>query len=103
MTPQHNKPSCHDVIVGTWKPTPFDIAANRYPGFGVITNIINGGIECGLGPNAEAADRVGFYKSYCDLLEVFPGDYMDCDNQRSFKDVPGNPKRPLLKMPVDQA
>ena len=40
MTP---KPSCHEVMSGTWVPTKDDWASNRLPGFGVITTfIING-------------------------------------------------------------
>jgi len=41
------KPSAHNVIVGKWKPTENDITCGRKaPSLGVITNIINGGIEC---------------------------------------------------------
>lgn len=41
------KPSAHDVIVGNWKPTEKDKACGRTEAnFGVIINIINGGIEC---------------------------------------------------------
>jgi len=47
MTPQSPKPSCHDVILGNWAPSDADAAAGRVPGYGAITNIINGGIECG--------------------------------------------------------
>ncbi|KAK7827944.1 endochitinase, partial [Quercus suber] len=47
MTPQANKPSSHDVITGNWRPSSSDTSAGRVPGYGVITNIINGGIECG--------------------------------------------------------
>nr|Q06016.1 RecName: Full=Endochitinase 4; Short=CHIT 4 [Arachis hypogaea] len=46
MTPQGNKPSCHDVITNAWRPTATDSAAGRAPGYGVITNIINGGLDC---------------------------------------------------------
>ncbi|KAJ6419720.1 hypothetical protein OIU84_029774 [Salix udensis] len=59
-------------------------AANRVPGYGVITNIINGGLECGSGANDKVADRIGFYKRYCDLLGVSYGDNLDCYNQRPF-------------------
>ena len=79
LTPQYNKPSCHDVVIGTWTPTPTDIAANRLRGSGVTTNIINGGLECGHGPNAQAAERISYYLSYCDLLGVSPGDNLDCN------------------------
>ncbi|CAL9750568.1 unnamed protein product, partial [Musa acuminata subsp. burmannicoides] len=68
MTPQSPKPSCHDVITGSWTPSNADRAAGRLPGYGVTTNIINGGLECGKGYDARVADRIGFYKRYCDLL-----------------------------------
>ncbi|XP_042425175.1 endochitinase-like [Zingiber officinale] len=84
MTPQGNKPSSHDVITGRWTPSDADRAAGRLPGYGVITNIINGGIECGKGSNAQVADRIGFYKRYCDLLGLNYGDNLDCYNQRPF-------------------
>lgn len=41
------KPSAHDVIVGNWTPTPKDKTCGRTKAdFGIIINIINGGIEC---------------------------------------------------------
>ncbi|KAA8547572.1 hypothetical protein F0562_004001 [Nyssa sinensis] len=84
MTAQWNKPSCHDVITGRWTPSAADRSAGRVPGYGVITNIINGGIECGKGPDDKVADRIGFYKRYCDILGVGYGDNLDCYNQKSF-------------------
>ncbi|CAN6328335.1 unnamed protein product [Urochloa humidicola] len=85
MTARDNKPSCHDVITGQWTPTPADIAAGRgTPGYGVVTNIINGGIECGHGPDSKAADRIGFFKRYCDAFGIGYGNGLDCDSQRSF-------------------
>ncbi|KAK8522264.1 hypothetical protein V6N13_115242 [Hibiscus sabdariffa] len=84
MTAQSPKPSCHNVIVGAWTPSGSDQAAGRVPGYGVITNIINGGIECGKGWNAQVDDRIGFYKRYCDLLGVGYGNNLDCYNQRPF-------------------
>ncbi|XP_052197802.1 endochitinase-like [Diospyros lotus] len=84
MTPQANKPSSHDVIVGKWTPSEADRSAGRVPGYGVITNIINGGLECGQGPKDKVADRIGFYKRYCDLLGVSYGNNLDCYNQRPF-------------------
>ncbi|XP_006662017.1 chitinase 8 [Oryza brachyantha] len=83
-TAQGNKPSCHDVILGQWTPSPDDDAAGRVPGYGVITNIINGGIECGVGPNDANVDRIGYYQRYCDMLAVGYGDNLDCYNQRNF-------------------
>lgn len=84
MTPQANKPSSHDVITGRWNPTDADKSAGRVPGYGVITNIINGGLECGKGPDDRVADRIGFYKRYCDILKVGYGNNLDCYNQRPF-------------------
>ncbi|KAH0722855.1 hypothetical protein KY290_006617 [Solanum tuberosum] len=84
MTPQSPKPSCHDVIIGRWQPSNADQAANRLPGFDVITNIINGGLECGHGNDNRVQDRNGFYKRYCGILGVSPGKNLDCGNQRSF-------------------
>ncbi len=41
------KPSAHDVIVGNWEPTAKDKTCGRTKAdFGIIINIINGGIEC---------------------------------------------------------
>ena len=84
MTPQANKPSSHDVITGNWRPSSSDTSAGRVPGYGVITNIINGGIECGRGYNDNVANRIGFYKRYSDILGVGYGNNLDCYNQRSF-------------------
>lgn len=84
MTPQPPKPSSHDIITGRWKPSAADNAAGRVPGYGVITNIINGGIECGKGSNAQMQDRIGFYKRYCAILGVSYGNNLDCANQRPF-------------------
>ncbi|KAK1666538.1 hypothetical protein QYE76_054697 [Lolium multiflorum] len=84
MTPQSPKPSCHNVITGQWSPSSADQAAGRVPGYGVITNIINGGLECGKGQDNRVADRIGFYKRYCDLLGVSYGDNLDCYSQRPF-------------------
>ncbi|XP_050226915.1 endochitinase-like [Mercurialis annua] len=84
MTPQANKPSSHNVIIGQWTPSSADTAANRLPGYGVITNIINGGLECGQGANDKVASRIGFYRRYCDILGVSYGNNLDCYNQRPF-------------------
>ncbi|XP_051201182.1 chitinase 2-like [Lolium perenne] len=84
MTAQANKPSPHAVITGQWTPSAADVAAGRSPGYGVITNIINGGLECGIGPDPRVADRIGFYQRYCDILGVGYGSNLDCNNQRPF-------------------
>ncbi|KAL3597563.1 hypothetical protein D5086_009200 [Populus alba] len=84
MTPQSPKPSCHNVITGRWSPSGADSAAGRVPGYGVLTNIINGGLECGKGWKQQVEDRIGFYKRYCDILGVGYGSNLDCYNQRPF-------------------
>ncbi|KAL4572601.1 hypothetical protein LXL04_019381 [Taraxacum kok-saghyz] len=84
MTPQGNKPSSHDVITGRWSPSAADRSAGRVSGYGVITNIINGGEECGQGRNDKVEDRIGFYRRYCSILGVNPGGDLDCYNQRPF-------------------
>ncbi|QCD82135.1 endochitinase-like [Vigna unguiculata] len=84
MRPQGNKPSSHNVITGGWTPSAADTNAGRLPGYGVITNIINGGLECGRGPDSRVQSRIGFYQRYCQLLGVSPGNNLDCNNQAPF-------------------
>ncbi|GAQ83299.1 chitinase [Klebsormidium nitens] len=86
MTPAGNKPSCHAVMTGGWSPSAADAAANRLPGFGVVTNIINGGLECGPGRSNKLGgpDRIGYYTRYAKLLGVSTGSNLSCDNQQPF-------------------
>jgi basic endochitinase B len=84
MTAQSPKPSCHDVILGNWTPSSADAAAGRVPGYGAITNIINGAKDCGVGQNAANVDRIGYYKRYCDMFGVGYGDNLDCYSQQHF-------------------
>ena len=85
MTPREPKPSCHDVMVGRYRPGPGDQAAGRAPGFGLTTNIINGGIECGPGGNAAPVeDRIGFFRRYCRMLGVDVGPNLDCARQEPY-------------------
>lgn len=84
MTAQSPKPSCHDVMTGKWTPSGSDSAAGRAAGYGAVTNIINGGLECGKGSDSRQQDRIGFYKRYSDILGVSYGSNLDCNNQRPF-------------------
>jgi len=69
MTPQTNKPSAHDVMIGKWQPSATDHAKGRIPGFGMTTNIINGQVECNKGDNFQSmTDRIGFYQHFLKLL-----------------------------------
>ncbi|KAK1272961.1 Chitinase 3 [Acorus gramineus] len=84
MTPNPPMPSCHDAITGGWTPSEEDEEAGRLAGFGATTNIINGVAECGQGPNANAEDRIGYYKRYCDMLGVSYGDNLDCQKAKPY-------------------
>ncbi|RDX70407.1 Chitinase 10, partial [Mucuna pruriens] len=87
MTEQKPKPSCHNVMIGKYVPTQADIAANRTAGYGLVTNIINGGLECGIPNDARVNDRIEYYKRYTTLFNVDTGPYLDCENQKSFQTV----------------
>ncbi|XP_068663121.1 chitinase 10-like [Aristolochia californica] len=85
MTEQKPKPSCHDVMVGRFRPTKEDIAANRTAGFGLVTNIINGGLECGKADDASVNDRIGYFRRYAEyIFKVNVGSNLDCANQTPF-------------------
>jgi hypothetical protein len=84
MTPQPPKPSCHDVMVGRYQPSEADAVANRTAGFGLTTNIINGGLECGQPDQPQVEDRIGYFKRYCKLLGVDTGPNLDCANQKPY-------------------
>eukprot|EP00246_Nothoceros_aenigmaticus_P003580 TRINITY_DN14758_c0_g1_i1.p1 TRINITY_DN14758_c0_g1~~TRINITY_DN14758_c0_g1_i1.p1 ORF type:complete len:272 (+),score=17.30 TRINITY_DN14758_c0_g1_i1:53-868(+) len=90
MTPQSPKPSAHDVITGKYRPTAADRAAKRFDGYGLITNIINGGLECGPSnnpsgvTNAFQVDRIGFYERYCQILGTTTGSNVNCTYQSPY-------------------
>jgi len=86
MTPQSPKPSCHDAMTGAWQPTASDTAGGRAPGYGMTTNIINGGLECNMPTNDKVIDRVEYYKRYADILNV-PVDTatLYCDQMQSYR------------------
>ena len=84
MTPQSPKPSCHDVMTGSYTPTSADVSANRLAGFGLTIDIINGGIECGYARSASVTDRLGFYARFTTLLGVSQGDHLDCDTMSPY-------------------
>ncbi|KAK9288111.1 hypothetical protein L1049_016559 [Liquidambar formosana] len=84
MTEQKPKPSCHDVMVGRYVPTEADLAANRTAGYGLVTNIINGGLECGIHNDSRVNDRIGYFKRYAMLFHVDTGPNLDCEYQKSY-------------------
>lgn len=84
MTPQNPKPSCHDVMSGAWNPSSSDSSAGRKPGFGMTTNIINGGIECGRTTPQQVINRIGYYNVYANHFGVSVGDNVECATMRSY-------------------
>lgn len=85
MTPQFPKPSCHDIMVGNWKPTENDLFKGRLPGFGATVNVINGGVECGHGVDLEKTSyRYAYYRYFCNYLQVTPGENIQCTSQKPF-------------------
>jgi hypothetical protein len=81
MRDQKPKPSCHNVICGNWQPNAEDIAKNRKPGFGMLINIINGGLECNTSDpimQRRREERIGFYKWFSEFLQVKMNDNFDC-------------------------
>ena len=85
MTPQFPKPSCHDIMVGKWIPTENDLSKGRLPGFGATVNVINGGIECGMGSDlSKTKYRYQYYLFFCKYFKVSPGENISCTNQKPF-------------------
>ena len=92
------KPSAHDVLVGKWTPTNSstpgvrqhnDVECGRPKAdFGVIINIINGGVECGPGAsNPEAAkERLSYFEAIAKEMGVtIPDGFLDdCSSQEPF-------------------
>lgn len=80
MTPQPPKPSAHAALLGLWQPTSEDLAAGRGPGFGMTTNIINGGLECNRPTDDRVRDRLRFYRHFAALLGTSEGSDVECAN-----------------------
>lgn len=86
MKQQYPKPSAHDAIIETWSPSEADKDNNRWPGFGITINIINGGGECGTGSENHSgpADRMGYFNRFAEYLQVEQGRNIDCYEQHDF-------------------
>jgi chitodextrinase len=85
--PQPPKPSMLHVIDGTWQPNDHDRQNGLVGGFGVTTQIINGGVECG-GPaeHAQSQNRIDYYLALAGYFGVpVPADeVLGCKNMRYF-------------------
>jgi len=74
MTPQSPKPSMHDVATCYFEPSSGDVNAgikkyNNLNGFGITTNIINGGLECGQSVESYGSQRrADYYMAWTDYF-----------------------------------
>ena len=87
LYPQPPKPSMLHVIDGTWQPNSNDIASNLTPGFGVTTQIINGGVECGGSVEvAQSLNRIEYYQNFAAYLGVTISDdeVLGCKGMQQF-------------------
>ena len=87
--PQPPKPSMLHVIDGTWQPNEYDKSSNLFPGFGVTTQIINGGVECGGQVEvAQSVNRQAYYKEFMRFLGLADEEQADahkgCAGMKSF-------------------
>jgi basic endochitinase B len=93
------KPSAHNVLTGKWTPTNAstpnarkdynDVTCGRpKANFGIIINIINGGMECGPGAKnpTGAKNRVKFLREIAGAMGVvIPDGFIDdCSTQQPF-------------------
>lgn len=99
MTEQNPKPSAHDVMVGNWVPSCYDVPKGRTAGLGMTVNIINGGLECGGGTeNQKVVHRIGHYQRHAGILgtslDLDGGNTCNecgCANQQAFYGYEGEP------------
>lgn len=71
LMPQPPKPSMLQVLDGSWRPNQKDLDAGLKKGFGVTTNIINGGVECGKGSELQQSiNRQEYFRHFYSELGV---------------------------------
>jgi chitodextrinase len=90
IQPQPPKPSMQAVIDGSWQPNERDLADGLVPGFGVTTQIINGGVECGGSEEIQQSqNRISYYREFAKQLGVpVPGDeVLGCKGMKQFSDT----------------
>lgn len=86
--PQPPKPSMLHALDGTWQPNQHDLNNGLEPGFGVTTQIINGGIECGgSSEHAQSQNRIDYYQQFANYLGVpVPADeVLGCADMQRFE------------------
>jgi len=87
--PQPPKPSMLHVIDGTWQPNAKDIGNGLVPGFGVTTQIINGGIECGRpAEHAQSANRIAYFREFAAWFNVpiAGNEVLGCKGMKAFEE-----------------
>lgn len=85
--PQPPKPSMLHVIDGSWQPNERDRANGLVSGFGVTTQIINGGVECGgVAEHAQSLNRIRYYREFAHFFNVpVPeNEVLGCKNMKAF-------------------
>lgn len=97
VQPQPPKPSMQAVIDGSWKPNAADKNDGLVPGFGVTTQIINGGVECGGSVEVQQSlNRIQYYKEFAKQLGVPVPDseVLGCKGMKQFSES-GSAAMPL--------
>ncbi|WP_082035897.1 chitinase [Pedobacter lusitanus] len=85
MTPQGTKPSAHEVIIGKWRPSAADLSKGWTAGFGMVTNIINGAIECNSGEAVAAMkNRTDYYQHYLQIFGLKDTRQCSCGSMQPF-------------------
>lgn len=90
LYPQPPKPSMLHVIDGTWQPNEHDRASGLVPGFGVTTQIINGGVECGgSSEHVQSQNRIDYYREFANYLDVpiAPDEVLGCQGMKQFDEA----------------
>ncbi|KAL5700569.1 hypothetical protein ACHQM5_025996 [Ranunculus cassubicifolius] len=92
MTERDSYPSPHNIMVGNYKPTTENLAANWTAGYGLTTNVIvmsTGGYpyECGQPDDGRVQNRIEYFKRIADLFKVRTGSNLDCANQEVMKSI----------------
>ena len=85
--PQPPKPSMLHVIDGTWQPNQRDRDNGLTSGFGVTTQIINGGVECGGTVEvAQSLNRIDYYRNFANYLSVpvLDTEVLGCKGMKQF-------------------
>nr|GEV36895.1 chitinase-like protein 1 [Tanacetum cinerariifolium] len=94
ITPlKKGRPSAHDYMVGSYKPTNNDTLSLRNPGFGCTMNILYGERTCGRGDIDDMNTVITHYLYYLDLMglsreDARPHDVLTCAEQKAFNPVP---------------